>query len=104
MQWFNDLQRMTTSPENAVRIRSVRGDTDVAALLPQIRVPTLVFHCLQDALVNFAEGRFLAMTIPNARFVPLDSRNHLILENEPAWPRFCFELRRFLEADGPREP
>ena len=99
MQWFNDLQRVTTSPENAMRIRSVRGDTDVSALLPRVTVPTLVAHCLKDALVSFDEGRYLAMSIPNARFVPLDSRNHLILENEPAWPRFCFELRRFLETE-----
>jgi pimeloyl-ACP methyl ester carboxylesterase len=99
MQWFNDLQRITTSPEMAMRIRSVRGDTDVSALLPQVAVPTLVFHCLKDALVSFDEGRYLAMSIPKARFVPLDSRNHLILENEPAWPRFCFEVRRFLEVE-----
>ena len=97
MAWFNDLQRMTTSPENAVRIRSVRGDTDITGLLPQVTAPTLVCHCLSDAMVPFAEGRYLAMKIPNARFVPLDSRNHLILEDEPAWPRFVYELRRFLE-------
>lgn len=96
MAWFNNLQRMTTSPENAVRIRSARGDTDIAPLLPQVKAPTLVFHCLSDAMVPFAEGRYLAMKIPNARFVPLDSRNHLILENEPAWPRFVYELRRVL--------
>ena len=101
MQWFNDLQRTTTSADNAMRIRSVRGDTDVSALLPRITVPTLVSHCLKDALVSFDEGRYLAMSIPNARFVPLDSRNHIILEKEPAWPRFCFELRRFLEAGEP---
>jgi len=100
MQWLNDLQRTTTSPENAMRIRDVRGDTDVSALLGKIAVPTIVFHCLNDALVTFAEGRHLAMSIPNARFVPLDSRNHLILEDEPAWPRFCYELRRFLDAEA----
>lgn len=105
MQWFNDLQRVTTSPENAMRIRSVRGDTDVSELLPRVTVPTLVFHCLKDALVSFDEGRYLAMSIPNARFVPLDSRNHIILENEPAWPRFCFEFRRFLEVgESSRSP
>ncbi len=102
MAWFNDLQRLTTSPDNAVRIRSVRGDADITPLLPQIKMPTLVFHCLSDAMVPFAEGRYLAMKIPNSRFVPLDSRNHLILENEPAWPRFVYELRRFLAPDTTR--
>ncbi len=94
--WFNELQRISVSPENAVRIRNVNGDVDVSDLLPQITVPTLVLHCRDDGVVPFEEGRRLAALIPNAQFVALDGRNHLILENEPAWPRFVEEVRTFL--------
>jgi TolB-like protein/DNA-binding SARP family transcriptional activator/pimeloyl-ACP methyl ester carboxylesterase len=99
IQWFNDLQRMTTSPENAARIRRAFGEIDVRTLLPQVRVPTLVLHARHDAIAPFEQGRELGMSIPGARFVPLKSRNHLLLEHEPAWPQFLDEVRRFL-----REP
>ena len=96
MQWFNDLQRMTASPENAVRIRQVIDEIDVDSLLPQVTVPTVVLHCRDDAAVPFEEGRRIAAGISGARFVELDGRNHLIVEHEPAWPRFLEEVRAFL--------
>ena len=97
MQWFNDLERVTTSPANAVRLRQVFGDIDVRALMSQVTVPTLVLHVRGDATAAaFEEGRQLAMSIPGARFVPLEGQNHLILEHEPAWPRFLAEVRGFL--------
>ena len=96
MQWFDDLQRMTASPENAIRIRQVIDDIDVDALLPQVTVPTVVLHCRDDAAVPFEEGRRMAAGISGARFVELEGRNHLILEDEPAWPRFLNEVRAFL--------
>lgn len=95
-QWHNELQRISASPENAVRIRSAFGDIDVSALLPQVRVPTLVLHCRNDAIAPFEQGRALATGIPGARFVALEGRNHLLLEHEPAWPRFLTELETFL--------
>jgi pimeloyl-ACP methyl ester carboxylesterase/DNA-binding winged helix-turn-helix (wHTH) protein len=98
MQWFNDLQRITTSPENAVRIRHALDDIDVTELLPQVKVPTLVLHCRNDAVQPFEEGRRLAAGIPGARFVPLEGRNHLILEGEPAWNRLLDEIRAFLRS------
>jgi DNA-binding winged helix-turn-helix (wHTH) protein/pimeloyl-ACP methyl ester carboxylesterase len=97
-QWFNDLQRITTSPENAVRIMQATGDVDVSDLLPQVRVPTLVLHCRNDAAVTFDEGRRLAAGIPGARFVALESRNHLVLENEAAWSRLLEEIAAFLKS------
>ena len=97
MQWFNDLQRITTSPENAARIRQAVEDVDVTDLLPQVRVPTLVLHCRNDAAVPFDEGRFIAAGIPGARLVALEGRNHLILESEPAWGRFLEEVETFLK-------
>ncbi len=99
MQWFNDLQRITTSPENAARIDQANSEVDVCALLPQVTVPTLVLHCRDEAVVPFEEGRRMAAGIPGARFVALEGRNHLILEDEPAWPRFLQEVESFL-ADG----
>lgn len=97
MQWFNDLERVSTSPANAVRLRQVFGEIDVSALVSQVSVPTLVLHVRGDATsATFEEGRQLAMSIPGARFVPLEGQNHLILEDEPAWPRFLAEVRGFL--------
>ncbi|MET0652176.1 MAG: alpha/beta hydrolase, partial [Hyphomicrobiaceae bacterium] len=96
--WFNDLQRMTTSPENAARIREALDDLDVSELLREVRVPTLVLHCREDAVQPFEEGRRLAAGIPGSRFVALDSRNHMILEHEPARTRLLDEIARFLES------
>ena len=69
---------------------------DVVALLPQVRTPTLVLHCRDDAVQPFEEGRFIAAGIPGARFVGLDGRNHLILEADPGWPRLQQEVESFL--------
>jgi len=102
MQWFNDLQRVSTSPENAVRLQSAFGDIDVADLPAQISVPTLVLHSRDDALIGFEYGLALARAIPGARFVTLESRNHLLLEHEPAWRRLVEEICEFLDEDrGP---
>jgi class 3 adenylate cyclase/pimeloyl-ACP methyl ester carboxylesterase len=94
--WFNELQRISTSPDDAVRNRNVTSNFDVSSLLPQVSVPTLIMHARDDAVVPFDQGRRLAAGIPGARFVPLASRNHLILEDEPAFPRFLEEMRAFL--------
>ncbi len=96
-QWFNDLQRITASPENAVRLRQAQDEIDIVSLLPSVRVPTLVLHCRDDAGVPFEEGRRMAAGIAGSRFVALDGRNHLILEHEPARGRFLDEVMRFLE-------
>jgi class 3 adenylate cyclase/pimeloyl-ACP methyl ester carboxylesterase len=96
--WFNELQRISTSPSDAVRNSLANGDTDVSGLLARVSVPTLVMHARDDARVPFDQGRRLAAAIPGARFVPLASRNHLILEEEPAFPRFLQEIRSFLAA------
>ena len=95
---WTELQRTCASPENAARLLEAFGDIDVRDLLPQVRVPVLVLHSRQDAAVPFEAGRELAARIPDARFVPLDSVNHLILEHEPAWPVFQQAVRAFLDA------
>jgi pimeloyl-ACP methyl ester carboxylesterase len=98
--WFNDLQRISTSAEDAVRNRVAAGDFDISALLAQVSVPTLVMHARDDGVAPFDQGRRLAAGIPGARFVPLASRNHLILEEEPAFPRFLQEMRAFLASQS----
>jgi class 3 adenylate cyclase/pimeloyl-ACP methyl ester carboxylesterase len=95
-QWYNDLQRMTASPENAVRIRRAINVIHVEHLLEEVSVPTLVLHCRGDETVPFEEGRRMASRIKGARFVALEGRNHLIMEGEPSWPRFLDEIRTFL--------
>jgi pimeloyl-ACP methyl ester carboxylesterase/DNA-binding winged helix-turn-helix (wHTH) protein len=95
-QWFDDLQRITTSPQNAVRIRRTVEDIEIGNLLAQVNVPTLVLHCRDDAMQPFEEGRRIAAGIPGARFVPLEGRNHLILQSDPAWNVFLDEVDSFL--------
>jgi pimeloyl-ACP methyl ester carboxylesterase len=94
--WFNELQRISATPEDAVRNVKAQGEIDVMELLGKVRAPTLVMHARDDARVPFENGRRLAAGIPGAKFVPLQGRNHLILESEPAFARFLQEIRAFL--------
>lgn len=96
MEWFDDLQRISSSPENAARLMEESARVDVRPLLAGIRVPTIVFHSQGDAAVPLAEGRLLAASIPGARFVPVQSRNHVLLEHEPGWQIFVRETEAFL--------
>jgi pimeloyl-ACP methyl ester carboxylesterase len=102
MQWFHELQRVTTSPENAVRLRQAMDKVEVSDLLGHVSVPTLVLHCRDEAMVPFEEGRPMARMIPGARFIALEGRNHLILADEPAWPRLVEEVNAFLKP-GPED-
>lgn len=95
-EWFTELQRRTISPENAAKFQEVASEVDVAELLPQISVPTLVLHATKDAVVPFEAGRAFATHIPGARFVPLESKNHILLEEEPAFAQLLNEVTRFL--------
>jgi DNA-binding winged helix-turn-helix (wHTH) protein/pimeloyl-ACP methyl ester carboxylesterase len=95
-QWFDELQRVSTSPENAARLLERGAEIDVRPLLPQIKVPTLVLHCDRDRAVPTERGRALAAGIHGARYVSLPSANHLMLEDEPAWSLFLEELGLFL--------
>ncbi|MGP1351711.1 MAG: alpha/beta fold hydrolase [Parasphingopyxis sp.] len=94
--WFNKLQRISASPEAAIRLQDALARIDVRDLLAQIEVPTIVFHSREDAVVPFDAGRYMAKKIPGARFVALDSKNHLLLGHEPAWGRFVATMRGFL--------
>lgn len=88
--------RVSVSPENAVRLEREMHRVDVRQLAPKVQAPTLILHSRQDEGVPFEEGRLLASLIPNAQFVALESKNHLLTKHEPAWQRFLVAFRTFL--------
>ena len=100
LRWFNDLQRASTSPSNAARMLEAFSTLDVRDIAPTLNIPVLVLHSRGDLRVPFEEGRRLAALIPDARFVPLESRNHLLLEAEPEFGHFVSEVEAFLDADA----
>ncbi len=96
LEWFNEFQRSTTSPQNAVRFLSAFGDIDVRHLLPELQVPTLVIHSLRDQRIPVQTGIELASAIPNAQFLGLESDNHLLLGREPSSNEFVSAIRDFI--------
>jgi ATP/maltotriose-dependent transcriptional regulator MalT len=98
--WLSDLARITASRENAAEMREAFYQINVTHLAPQITAPTLVLHAQEDAMCPFEEGRLMAALIPNAKFVPLKSKNHILLEQEPAWEQFLLEVHQFLNLES----
>jgi pimeloyl-ACP methyl ester carboxylesterase/DNA-binding CsgD family transcriptional regulator len=98
---YDELMRRTTSPENAARFEDAFGNLDVADLAPRVAVPTLVMHLDDDQQIPFWAGRAMAAAIPNARFVQLEGRNHVLRPDEPAWPRFLETIADFVAAPVP---
>jgi pimeloyl-ACP methyl ester carboxylesterase/DNA-binding CsgD family transcriptional regulator len=96
---LEEQMRLSVSPKNAVRLESEMHRIDVRDLASQITVPTLVSHSREDEAVPFEEGRLLASLIPQAQFVALESKNHLLMEEEAAWPKFVEAVRGFLSED-----
>ena len=101
LDWWNELCRKTTTPDVAARLFETRGTVEVTGLLGEVRAPTLVLQSRDDDITPISEGRILAAGIPGAQFVELDSRNHVLLEDEPAWERFCDEVLGFMGLKGP---
>jgi pimeloyl-ACP methyl ester carboxylesterase len=99
IEWFNELERRSTSPENAARFMEAFAMIDVRHRLAQVQAPALVLHSRGDQRIHYDRGRELATGIPRARFVLLESRNHLILEHEPAFEQWMREATRFLTAE-----
>ena len=102
--WFNELERISTSPANAGAFMRIFDRIDVTGLLSRVSCPTLVVHATGDLRVPFAEGKLIASRIPGAHFVPLDSRNHLPLECDATWGRWQEELRAFLPQPERSQP
>jgi DNA-binding CsgD family transcriptional regulator len=96
MAWYAELQRRSTSADIAVRLYDARNDINVTDVAPHVATPTLIAHARDDQAVPVEEGRLLAGAIPGARFVVLESLNHILLPGEPAWDAFVEELRAFL--------
>jgi pimeloyl-ACP methyl ester carboxylesterase/DNA-binding CsgD family transcriptional regulator len=99
MEWFDALQRMATSPGNAVESRVGRQAVDIQRELPRIEAPTLILQSLDDEVTTFENAIEVAEIVPNARLLALESRNHILLADEPAWGAFIGEVRAFLEPD-----
>jgi pimeloyl-ACP methyl ester carboxylesterase len=87
---------MAMSADNAIRLRAATADIDIVDLLPKVSTPTLILHSRYDNAVPLAEGERLALAIPNARFVILESENHVPMPDEPAWTTFISEIETFL--------
>lgn len=103
-RWWGDLERETASAEVAAQLLWQMQRIDVLEAATKLRVPTLIAHSRGDMRVPFDEGCKLAAAIPGARFVPLESKNHVLLPDEPAWTVFHTELATFLghERDVPK--
>jgi DNA-binding CsgD family transcriptional regulator/pimeloyl-ACP methyl ester carboxylesterase len=100
---YNDLLRLTTSVDDGVRLLRALVKSDMHDLLPQVRCPTLVFHPRRSNVpLSFEEGRAVAALVPDARFVPIESRNHILLDTEPAWPQLVHEIDEFLSVTTDR--
>lgn len=95
-RWFNELERVSATPEIAERHLVTSAEINVVDLLPKISVPTLVLHCRGDLRVPFSFGEELAAGIPGAKFVPLEGKNHLFLADEPAHRGFLDAVAAFL--------
>jgi len=100
LAWFDEFQRQTTSPQNAARFQDAFGHIDVRHRLAEVKAPTIVLHSKYDQRIPLDMGRDVASGIPDAQFVPLESRNHILVDHEPAW-RVCIEAaNRFLTEKG----
>ncbi len=104
MRWIDDLQRMAVDAETALLARSQRQVTDSTGRLTELDLPTLVLHSRGDQMNEFAESRRLAANIRSARLVALESNNHIVLADEPAWPVFMREMTDFIAPDRAPAP
>jgi pimeloyl-ACP methyl ester carboxylesterase/DNA-binding CsgD family transcriptional regulator len=93
---LNELLRLASTPETAIKRLRPFHHVDLREIAAKVQCPTLVFHSRADARIPFEQGRALASLIPDARFVALESRNHWVVETEPAWTQFAGALDSFL--------
>jgi DNA-binding CsgD family transcriptional regulator len=105
LAWWDALQQRTATPEDAARLWRAFNELDVRACLPRVSHPALVAHVRGDAVVPFEVGRRIATQVPGAEFLPLEGDNHVLQPEDPGWPEFVHELRRFLhEGSGNSAP
>jgi DNA-binding winged helix-turn-helix (wHTH) protein/alpha-beta hydrolase superfamily lysophospholipase len=95
IQWFAEMQRSATTGPLAAKLRWACDEIDVTGYLPRVTVPTLVIHARRDQVVPIEEGRLIAAQIPGAKFVTIESENHVPLPDEPAWESLLQEIETF---------
>jgi pimeloyl-ACP methyl ester carboxylesterase len=98
---FDELQRIATSPEAAMRVWEMNSEVDATELAKRVRVPTLVLHCVGDRVAPIEEGRLMTKLIPGAMFVELPGNNHVLIEGTPAFDQFFEETAAFLATHNP---
>ena len=102
-RWYDEMQQVSSSGEMAARLWLSNACLDISDTARRVTQPALVMHARQDLAVPYDEGRRLASLLPDARFVTLESNNHILQDGEPAWDAFLAEVRAFL-GDGEQEP
>ena len=100
MRWFDELQRLSTNTENYLAARAARYREDITDEIPKVQAPTLILHAVGDRLKTFDNATEVASMIRGSRLVPLESRNHILLEGEPARRLFVDEVRAFMQPDS----
>ena len=76
-EWFATYLRRSASPGAALALAQMNTHIDLRPVLPTIRVPTLIIHRTGDRDANIEEGRYLAASIPGAKFLELPGVDHL---------------------------
>jgi pimeloyl-ACP methyl ester carboxylesterase len=99
IRWMNELMRVSTSPQNAIRVQEALSNVDIRDRLARVNVPTLVLHSRNDGRIAYKRGLELAHGIPKARLITLESNNHLLLEHEAEFPRFMDAISAFLSEE-----
>jgi pimeloyl-ACP methyl ester carboxylesterase/DNA-binding CsgD family transcriptional regulator len=102
-RWYDEVQQASSTGEMAARLWQSRTEVDITDAARHVTQPALVLHGRHDRAVPYEEGRLLASLLPDARFVTLESDNHILQEGEPAWLVFLAEVRAFL-GDDERTP
>jgi pimeloyl-ACP methyl ester carboxylesterase len=97
-QWraFDELQRRSTSPRNAHRLWKAFGGLDCSEAARQIDIPTLIVHSADDQVWSFEEAEELHSMVAGSQLVKLNSNNHILQAEEPAFADFVVEVDRFL--------
>jgi pimeloyl-ACP methyl ester carboxylesterase len=96
IDWFNDFQRQTVSPTNAITFLEIFSRLDVRHRLAELNIPTLIFHARGDKRVDMQQAIELASSIKDASLVTLDTDNHILRAQEPAMEIVLERIRAFL--------
>ena len=89
------MERLAASPRTVALMLALTAELDVRAVLPTVRVPTLVLHHTDGVIIPPAKGKYIAEHIPDAKYVELPGRNRLH-SVEPGWRASFHEIGEFL--------